>query len=445
MLVRSLSPAARRRLAAALWPRLTPYIPHLPTPKQRAFLLLSDLEALYGGAAGGGKSEALLMAALQYVDVPGYAALLLRRTYSDLKLPGALLDRAAEWLRPTSARWIASEMTWAFPSGATLTFGHLQNETDKYRYQSAEFQFVGFDELTQFTESQYLYLFSRLRRLAGSDTPLRMRAASNPGGAGHEWVKARFIPVWNEEERRWIVPRDPETGAVRRFVPARLEDNPHLDQASYLLSLARLDPVTRRQYRYGDWSAKRTGGYFDRAHLPIREALPEGVPPIRTVRYWDLASTEAGGAGDPDWTAGVKMAAFRDGTYGILDVVRLRGSPARVQEVMAATAALDGRAVPVLVEQEPGAAGAFVIQMIRKLLVGYTVRGVRSTGDKVTRAGPLSTQADAGRVWLLRGEWNAAFIEEAEAFPSEGVHDDQVDAASGAFAAVVSGGRTVGF
>ena len=105
------------------------------------------------------------MAALQYVEVPEYAAILFRQSYADLSLPGALMDRAHGWLFQTDARWGDLKKTWIFPSGATLSFGYLENENDKYRYQSAEFQFVGFDELTQFTESQYTYLHSRLRRL----------------------------------------------------------------------------------------------------------------------------------------------------------------------------------------------------------------------------------------------------------------------------------------
>ena len=133
------------------------------------------------------------MAALQYVDVPGYAALLFRRTYADLNLPGALMDRAHQWLGATAARWNAHDHRWTFPSGATLTFGYLETERDKYRYQSSELQYIGFDELTQFPESQYTYLFSRLRRLGDSEVPLRMRSASNPGGEGHEWVRARFV------------------------------------------------------------------------------------------------------------------------------------------------------------------------------------------------------------------------------------------------------------
>ena len=127
------------------------YIPQAPTPKQAAFLLLPVIEAFYGGQPGGGKSSALLMAALQYVDVPGYSALLLRRTYADLALAGALMDRARSWLSGTDAQWNEQRKIWRFPSGATLTFGYLENANDKYRYQGSEFQFVGFDEISQFS------------------------------------------------------------------------------------------------------------------------------------------------------------------------------------------------------------------------------------------------------------------------------------------------------
>ena len=224
----------------------TEYIPHKPTSKQLAFLLLTNREALYGGAAGGGKSDALLMAALQYVNAPGYSALLLRRSYTDLALPGALMSRAREWLMPSSAAWRDSMKTWVFPSGATITFGYLERPGDEYRYQSTEFQFIGFYELTQFNENQYRYLFSRLRRTEDIDVPLRMRAASNPGGIGHEWVRGRFIDAEGVAEGRI-------------FIPASLPDNPHLDQEAYLESLNQLDPITRQQLLMGDWSARQRG------------------------------------------------------------------------------------------------------------------------------------------------------------------------------------------
>ena len=390
------------------------WIPHKPTLKQARFLMRPEREALYGGAAGSGKSDCLLMGALQYVDVPGYAALLLRRTYADLALPGALMDRASEWLQGTAAKWSEKDKTWRFPSGATVTFGYLESENDKYRYQSAEFQFIGFDELTQFTETQYRYLFSRLRRLAGVDVPLRMRAASNPGGIGHEWVKRRFI---DEGEQHG-----------RPFVSARLEDNPHLDIAEYEESLAKLDPVTRRQLRYGDWSVQPAGNMFKREWFEIVQAVPYDA---RSVRYWDLAATEAKPGKDPDWTVGLRMAE-RTGVFYIEDVRRARATPMGVEALVRQTAELDGRGVAIYMEQEPGSSGVNTIDhYAREVLVGFAFRGVKTTGSKLLRASPLSAAAEAGNVKLLRGAWIGELLDELVAFPA-GAHDDQVDAASGA-------------
>jgi hypothetical protein len=248
------------------------YTPHEPTARQRLFLvdLKDHLEAFYGGAAGGGKSDALLAAALEYVDVPHYSALILRRTYKDLSKPGALLDRARQWLTQTDAVPIDGGKQWRFPSGAVLSFGYLENESDKYQYQSAEYQFIGFDEVTQFSESQYTYLFSRLRRLVDSDIPIRMRAASNPADEPTGfWVAERFVPDDFTPEDAvtpkiiWKATPDRNNQIVKRaFVPARMEDNPHLDRESYDKSLDELDDVTREQLARGDWRMKRRGNIY---------------------------------------------------------------------------------------------------------------------------------------------------------------------------------------
>jgi hypothetical protein len=228
-------------------PRLNRYIPHTPTAKQSAYLLLPHIEAFYGGQPGGGKSDALLMGALQYVDVPGYAAIIFRRTYADLSLPGALMDRAHEWLSRTAAQWNETRKTWTFPEGGTLSFGYLENEKDKYRYQSAEFHYVAFDEVSQFLETQYTYLFSRLRRLVNVNIPLRMRSASNPPTtADGQWVKTRFV-----------LNRSPKCP----FIPAGLEDNPYIDKAEYLASLANMDDVSRNALF--DWFASVEGLVFN--------------------------------------------------------------------------------------------------------------------------------------------------------------------------------------
>src|SRR5690606_35999075 len=173
------------------------FCPHQPWPKQRLFLALTCKEAFYGGAAAGGKSEALLMAALQYVHIPGYAALILRKDTQRLRLAGGLIPRSFEWFSNSAARWKAQDRRWTFPTSgapASISFGYLRESQDKYRYGSSEFQYIAFDELTEFPEDDYLFLFSRLRKRKEIDVPLRMRSASNPGNLGHDWVLRRFIP-----------------------------------------------------------------------------------------------------------------------------------------------------------------------------------------------------------------------------------------------------------
>lgn len=279
------------------------WCPHTPTARQAAFLEVGALEALFGGAAGGGKSDALLMGALQYVDVPGYSALILRRTTTDLALPGAIMDRAGEWLRPTAAHWNDIKKTWRFPSGATLTFGYLETEKDKYRYQGAELQFVAFDELTQFQESQYRYLLSRLRRVktgALGKVPIRMRAATNPGGIGHAWVAARY---GIDEHGR----QSPDVAATRPFVPSTLEDNPHLDVEEYRQTLAQLSATERLQLERGMWVQDTTGLVLPLTSHCIVDVAPQG---LRCVLGIDVGSSEV------EETLGVSVVGWLPGVPG---------------------------------------------------------------------------------------------------------------------------------
>lgn len=370
---------------------------------------------MYGGAAGGGKSDALLMAALQYVDMPGYSAILFRRTFRDLALPKALMDRASEWLGGTGANWNSANHTWTFPSSAKLTFGYLDNENDKYRYQSAEFQFVGFDELTQFLESQYRYLFSRLRRLEKSNIPLRMRAASNPGNVGHDWVKQRFM-IEGEEYGRV-------------FIPAKLEDNPSLDRKTYIESLNELDPITRKQYLDGDWTARHGGNIFLREWFKI---VTETPAELKLVRFWDMAATEPKANTDPDYTVGA-LVGEQNGVYFIQDIKRIRSSPPQVEALIKQTAQLDPAGTRTFMEQEPGSSGVGQIDYYaRQVLAGFSFWGIRSTGPKAERAVPVSSAAAAGNVKLKQAVWNGVLLDEFEGFP-QGAHDDIVDAVSGAF------------
>lgn len=416
-----------KRLRADFYRRTVienPWIPVSPFPRQQAFLSETATECLYGGAAGGGKSVGILAAALQLANEPGYSALLLRRTFRDLNQPKALIPLSHEWLRGTRARWDSRAFRWYLPNDVTIGFGYLDNANDIYQYQGAAYQFIGFDELTQFLEGQYTYLFSRLRKAAGMNVLLRMRATSNPGGVGHEWVRQRFI----------------EEG--RPFVPARLENNPGLDRESYEAQLRRLDPVTQAQLRNGDWAIQPEGNLFKREWFADKV---DDNPPrhfVKVVRFWDLAATEERPGTDPDFTAGVLMGVDDRGTFWVLDVQEFRASPAEVESRVSATARIDGAdEVEVLIEQEPGASGKSLIDHYqRRVLPGHRVFAVRANGDKITRAQPFSAACQNGLVRLVRGSWVGRFIDRLTGFGLPGVHDDVTDAASGAHR-----GLTVGY
>lgn len=420
------------------------YVPWKPSPHQAAFLLVPHREAFYGGAAGGGKSIALLMGALQYVEHSGYNALILRKTFADLNQPEALIDISKEWLSNTDARWNSSEHQWTFPSGAVLKFGHLEHEDDKLKYQGAAYHFVGFDELTQFHETQYTYLFSRVRRRADDKSrfPLRIRGAGNPGGIGHEWVRDRFIiddDEWTEKTELAGDAYDREMAKrqQRIFIPSGLADNPYLDQESYMESLDYLDPVTRAQLLNGDWDIAADGNMFKKEWFDNRiiSEIPRDVNLIRRVRYWDLASTDEEKAikekGDPDYTASVLQALGDDGNVYILEVTRDRLTPAAVEKLVYSKAERDGRVgTAIWMEQEPGSSGEATLFTYRKLMLGFNFRGDKPSGSKIERARSASAACENGLVYIIRGAKTREFLNELVAFPV-GAHDDMVDAFSG--------------
>jgi len=271
----------------SLRPRLTHYIPHTPTVKQRAFLVLPHGEGFFGGAVAGGKSDALLMAALQYVDIPGYSAIIIRKTLADARKPSSILSRARTWLTPTDAQWSGQDNCWYFPTSgapARLDFGKLGQVGDRETYQSAEYQFIGFDELTHFYEHDFDYVvMSRLRRPQCPEhqtepklscracqeyslltkVPCRIRTASNPGGRGHLWVKRRY-DIRRVEGMKTPNGRQLYAGHNRErpHIPAFIDDNPYIDKAEYMTQLMKMsDPVTREQLLSGDWGVSDEGRF----------------------------------------------------------------------------------------------------------------------------------------------------------------------------------------
>ena len=278
------------------------------------------------------------------------------------------------------------------------------------------------DEVTEIRENDYRYLFSRLRRPTDgplSQVPLRMRAASNPAP---NWVRQRFIVEGKE------------TGRI--FVPSKLTDNPGIDAESYRQALMALDPIERRRLEMGDWWATTLGTCFDRTSFVVVDSseIPRVESASRAVRFWDLAATEPNPSNpNPDWTVGTLMLLDRGISY-ILDVKKARVKNEKVENLIYQTAIEDGHSVAIRMEQEPGSSGkALVDNYARYVLPGYDFGGVRSTGDKETRARPFAASVANGNIRVVRAAWLTDWLDEFSGFPEASDHDDQVDSAVGAF------------
>jgi len=382
-----------------------------------------------------------------------FGAVIFRRTSPQIRNQGGLWDTSADIYPLLGARPILTTLDWHFPSGAKIGFRHMEHEATKFEWQGAQLAYTGWDELTHFTEGQFFYLVSRMRSTSGVRP--YMRATTNPDP--DSWVR-KFIAWWiddatgyaipersgvlrwmlrapDDDEPRWFDTRDaaltaraelrlPEAVEPRSvtFIKSDVYDNKILlaKDPAYLATLYSLPKVEREQLLGGNWNIRPAAGlYFQRSYFrEFVDAAPSGV---RFVRYWDLAATEPESGKDPDWSVGAKVGILADGRPIIADVTRLRGSPARVEAHVKATAELDGHGVDIVFEEEPGSAGKSLVSIYqRRILQGFTVHGERATGDKVTNAGPLSSRSEKGEVVMVRGAWNESFIQEAEAFPKIG-------------------------
>ncbi len=390
------------------------WCPHEPTEMQSEFVYSKAREHGYGGAAGGGKSDAALIRVAKRINHPKYAALIMRRTLQELTKSDGLIPRSHEWWGRSPAKWHGQEKYWEFPSGARLDFGYCEGPFDHLRYQGSAYTDIVFEELTQFPEPEpYLYLYSRQRRLVGVDLDLFMGSTFNPGGPGHEWVKDRFL-----------VNRGPKTV----FTFAKLEDNPHLDEESYNESLSYLDPVTRAQLRHGDWEASPIGKYFRKDWFKF---VSEAPPLTRWVRGWDTGASEHG-----DYTVGVLLGVFGRKLY-IKDVVRGKWETPEVRQTIWDVAKSDGSDVTVAIEQAH--CGIAAIQDLKRNpdLDSFNLVGVKVTKDKELRARGWRNRLGNGELYLIRGGWNDDFIEECLRFTNEKTNtDDQIDGTSVAFETV---------
>ncbi len=426
---------------------------------QTEFLSTNADIAIYGGAAGGGKTFGIILEPLRHHDNREFGGVIFRKNTTQVRNKGGLWDESMKVYSLFGAQPKDARLEWVFPSRMTMKFAHLEHEQTVLDYQGSQIPFIGFDELTHFSEQQFFYMMSRNRSTSG--VPGYIRATCNPDP--DSWVR-KFIDWWIGKDGYAIKER---SGVIRWFI--RIEDKliwadsaeeifaiygrrPEIQPKSvtfisstvydnkillekdpaYLANLLALPRVDRLRLLGGNWNVKATAGtMFNRDWIDIVDAIPAGG--TGTVRYWDKAATKVSETNpDPDWTRGLKMIRYPNGKFLVADLRSIRGTPGEVDNLIKTTASHDGRTVTVWGEQDPGSAGVADAANFRKLLQGYDVRIAKPTQNKVVRAGPVSSQCEGRNIMVLRAPWNEDFFTELENFP-DGKHDDIVDVLSGAF------------
>lgn len=422
---------------------------------QEAFLSTPADIAIYGGAAGGGKSFAILLEPIRHLRNGKFGAVIFRRQSTDITKEGALWDESQEIYRAAGGESREGKLDWSFPSGASISFGHLEHETSIYNWHGAQIPLLAFDELTHFTRKQFWYMLTRNRSTCGIRPYIRASCNPDPdsfvaelvawyidqdtgyaiderSGIIRYFVKLGDDLIWGEKPEQ-IMERHKDVALAHiksfTFIGSKVNDNKILleKDPSYIGNLMAQSAVDRERLLKGNWKIRPAAGlYFQRSYFEIVEAVPANA---RRVRCWDLAATAADEGQTPDWTVGMRMSRDTQGIFYIEHIERLQASPEKVERTIVNTATSDGVPVAIRIPQDPGQAGKMQAQYLTRKLAGFNVRTQRVTGDKVTRASPASAQAEAGNIKIVRGAWNEAFFNEAENFPGKG-KDDQIDALS---------------
>ena len=443
-----------------------------PGPQTDFMMTTADI-AIYGGAAGGGKTFGLLLDDIRHYNIPAFASVTFRRNATQIRNEGGLWDESMKLYPYLAGDPVKAFLTWTFPSGARARFAHLEYESTVLDWQGTAIPLLKFDELTHFSMAQFFYMLTRNRSTCGIRPYVRATCNPDPDS----WVR-KFIDWWIGEDGypikeragkiRWFIRRDEKlywandpsdlylkfgAGADIRpksvtFIPSKLEDNKILMEKDpgYEANLLAQDRVTRARLRDGNWNVRATAGtLFQRKWFRIVETIPGGW--VKIVRFWDRAATKPNETNkDPDWTRGIKIYLYPNGRWLIADLKSERDTPGRVETLIKNTASHDGGNTVIVCQQDPGSAGVAEAEYFKRMLIGYDVHTRTYSKDKGTRAKPLSAQCEAGSVDVLRAPWNDEFFYELENFSEDEDdydHDDIVDATSGAFNETLGGGSLI--
>lgn len=438
---------------------------------QTVFLGTSADIAIYGGAAGGGKTYALLLEGSRHINNSKFGAVIFRRQSIQITQEGGLWDSSFEVygsirgaLPKTSPR-----RHWRFKSGARVNFAHIDGDKDLRKWQGSQIAMIGFDELTHFTRNQFFYMLSRNRTACGVKPYIR--ATCNPDA--DSWV-AQFIEWWIDSDTgypipersgkiRWMVninetltwfeSREDAVGFCIRngikekdaevapksvtFISSTLQDNKILmeNDPSYLANLLALPLVEKERLLHGNWKIKAAAGmFFKRVQIgDILEKLPKDI--VFIVRAWDLAATDVDEDDDAAYTSGVLMAKRANERFLVVDVINQQLKAGDVRKLVRTTAATDNAKygyVRQRLPQDPGQAGKEQAQSYIAMLSGYDVVTKTESGSKQTRAEPMAAQWQLGLFDVMAGAWNESYFNQLESFP-ESKFKDMVDASSSAF------------
>lgn len=358
-----------------------------PQPGAQSRFLSSQADiCVYGGSAGSGKSMALLIEPLRHIHVPGFGGVLFRREAKELTMEGGLVSKAMSIYPYLGATYRSQPSpSFTFPSGAKISFGHLNQENEVMAWKGSEICYIAFDEVDGFSDFQVMYMQSRNRSTCGVRPYIRM--SCNP--SADSWL-AKYLEWWIDQktgypiqersgvirylvrvngERMWADSReelvarygcdydDPKTVS---FVPAKITDNPILlkKDPGYLSNLKGLSRVERARLLDGNWLIRAEAGmYFSREDAVIIDWKPDDSKIFKWVRSWDLAASEESDGRDPDWTVGILGGRKENGNIVIADMIRVRRKANDVQSLVRNVAMKDGRETFIVIPQDPGQAG----------------------------------------------------------------------------------------
>lgn len=422
---------------------------------------------IYGGAAGGGKTYALLLEALRHKNVKGFGSVIFRHNYNQITAEGGLWDASNKIFSqvPDAHPRKSPKLHWRFDGGAKLNFAHIESEDDLKSWQGTEIAYIGFDELTHFSRHQFLYMLSRNRSTCGIRP--YVRATCNPDV--DSWV-ADFVSWWIDQDTGYAIPE--RSGQIRwmcilndiiywdsspenlagtygvevadcksvTFIASLLEDNRVLidSDPGYLANLKALPEVEKERLLKGNWKIKPSAGsFFKRTQIKeILTVIPTDI--VAICRGWDLAATDEDENKEAAYTAGVLIAKRACGRFLVLDVINQQLKAGDVRKLIMTTAKADNAkyqkycSVRQRLPQDPGQAGKEQAESYINMLAGFNVVTRPESGSKESRAEPMAAQWQNGFFDVMEGEWNEEYFNQLESFP-ESKFKDMVDAGSSAF------------